>query len=425
MKSSVKNVVLTLGLTMSCLTFLNSQVRDPLTLEQCYQLVSQNHPLSNRYEILRTMEEVRIDNLSKDVQPSLGLVGQATYQTQVTELPIEVPGAEIPKISKDQYRLYAEIVQPLTEFNRTHKQQELVRVQSEIDQQKVSIQLYLLREKINELFFNVLLIDKRLDLIDLQTEDLQGGIERLKVALQNEVAIESDLDELYVRKIEVDQRKVNLQSQRSALLQTLGSFIGEHLEASTSLHIPDSLAVDPSIDHPELELYRRESEQITLEKELLEHRAKPHLGAFLQTGLGRPALNFLDPDLQPYALAGLRFNWNFDGLLKKKNDTHLLALKQRGVQVKKDLFLLNTKMRLDQYQEELANLKKLIKGDRAIISHRANLTTISKTQLENGIITGSEYVTQTIQEDRARQNLALREIEYLKIQYQIKVAAGH
>jgi hypothetical protein len=87
------------------------------------------------------------------------LAGQATYQSDVTKVPISLPNLTIPTMSKDQYRLYGEVTQSITDLFTVKDQKEYINANSEIETQKTEVELYKLRERINNLFFGILLID--------------------------------------------------------------------------------------------------------------------------------------------------------------------------------------------------------------------------------------------------------------------------
>lgn len=58
-------------------------------------------------------KEYSLSNVSKGYLPQFSVNAQATYQSDVTSLGTKLPGFEIDKISKDQYRVYGELNQIL------------------------------------------------------------------------------------------------------------------------------------------------------------------------------------------------------------------------------------------------------------------------------------------------------------------------
>lgn len=64
------------------------KAQDSITLENCYVLSRQNYPLLKQQRILETIKDYTIENLSKGYLPNLSINGQASYQSDVTELPL-------------------------------------------------------------------------------------------------------------------------------------------------------------------------------------------------------------------------------------------------------------------------------------------------------------------------------------------------
>ena len=81
------------------------QAQQKLSLTQAYQLAQQNYPLVKQRDLLKQTTGINIDNLSKGFLPQLSVSGQATYQSDVTQVTIPVPGISITPPSKDQYKI--------------------------------------------------------------------------------------------------------------------------------------------------------------------------------------------------------------------------------------------------------------------------------------------------------------------------------
>jgi outer membrane protein TolC len=121
---------------------LNAQTTDPLSLEDCYMLARQNYPLVKQQELIQKSKEYSIENISKSYLPQFAINGQATYQSEVTEIPIKLPNTTIPSLSKDQYKIYAEVNQTLFDGGTKKLQKQSVEAGAAVDQQKLEVELY-------------------------------------------------------------------------------------------------------------------------------------------------------------------------------------------------------------------------------------------------------------------------------------------
>jgi outer membrane protein TolC len=124
-----------------------------LTIDSCYAMAKRNYPLVKQYALIEKSKEYSIDNVNKSYLPQFNIAGQATYQSEVTKVPISIPNMSISELSKDQYKLYGEVSQPITDLFTVKDQKELVKANSEIEEQKIEVELYKLKERINNLYF--------------------------------------------------------------------------------------------------------------------------------------------------------------------------------------------------------------------------------------------------------------------------------
>src|SRR5262245_33282091 len=84
-----------------------------LTLQKAYDLALQNYPLIKQRELIKQTSEYTVENLGKGFLPQININGQATYQSAVTEVKLPAPGIFIEPLSKDQYKLIADVNQLL------------------------------------------------------------------------------------------------------------------------------------------------------------------------------------------------------------------------------------------------------------------------------------------------------------------------
>src|SRR5690349_20936842 len=90
-----------------------TQAQKTITIEQCYVLGRQNYPLVKKHDLVEKSRQYSVSNEAKGNLPQVIFSGQASYQSDVTEIPISLPGFSIPKQSKDQYKIYGEADQTL------------------------------------------------------------------------------------------------------------------------------------------------------------------------------------------------------------------------------------------------------------------------------------------------------------------------
>lgn len=420
-----KNKILTALCCCLTATAGFAQSVSSLNIDSCYAMAKRNYPLVKQYALIEKSKEYSIDNANKSYLPQFNIAGQATYQSEVTKVPISIPNVTIPELSKDQYKLYGEVSQPITDLFTVKDQKQLVRANSEIETQKIEVELYKLRERINNLFFGILLIDAQIQQTELLKKDVQSGIDKVNTAIANGTALKSTADNLKAELLKANQRTIELKANRKGYADMLSLFINQTISENTTLVKPSPQIISNAINRPELRLYELQKKTFDVQSKLITAKNLPRFSLFFQGGLGRPALNMLSNDVKGYYIGGLRLNWNLTGFYTYNKEKKILALNQNGLDIQKDVFLFNTNLNLQQQNSEVTKVQQLIETDNNIITLRESIKNTTKNQLENGTATTNDYLTAVNAQDQAQQNLLLHQIQLLMAQYNYQTTSGN
>ncbi|MEO6288286.1 MAG: TolC family protein [Ginsengibacter sp.] len=403
----------------------NAQAGKTLTIEQCYQLAKENYPLINQRSLIDKSNEYTIQNIAHGFLPQINFMGQATYQSAVTKIPIKVPGMDIQELSKDQYKAYGEVSQAVYDGGVTREQKKFQEANRLAEQQQLEVDLYALKERINQVYFGILLVDEQLLQNDLLKKDIRAGLNKTKAAIEYGTALKSSGDVLKAELLKADQRTIELQASRKAYFKILGLFINQTLDGNTELIKPKSKTIAKEIQRPELLLFNYRQKSIDVQSKILDAKNRPKINLFLQSGIGRPALNFLSNNAEAYYITGIRFSWPLNGLYNAKKEKAILKNSQKNIDIQKETFLFNTNISLSQQTEEIEKIKNLLQADNEIIALRASIKNTTLAQLENGVITSNDYIREVDAEDVAKQNKMLHEIQLLLGVYTQEVTSGN
>lgn len=77
------------------------------TLDECIGLAYDNHPQIREMSLIETTKDIDLRTAAFAWLPHLNISGKATWQSEVVEIPIEIPGMDI-NIPHDQYGLHAD-----------------------------------------------------------------------------------------------------------------------------------------------------------------------------------------------------------------------------------------------------------------------------------------------------------------------------
>lgn len=412
-----------------CLLFASllacAQAGKPLKIDDCYVMAKQNYPLSKQKELIEKSRDYSVENASKGFLPQLNFAGQATYQSAVTELPIHIPGVSIPELNRDQYKIYGEIDQPVTDAITIRQQKDLLKASAVIEDQSLEVELYKLKDRINQLYFGALLIDEQLAQNELLKKDIENGIAKTTAAVANGISYKSNLSILKAELLKNNQHSIELKASRKAYIEMLGLFINQPLGEETQLEKPQPKILSENINRPELTLFDYQKKSIDIQNKLLTSKNIPHIGLFFQEGYARPGLNFLTNSFDFYYIGGVRFSWSVSGFYTLKKERRILDINRSLIDVQKDVFMFNTGLAVKQQSDEMKKLEDLISVDTDIISLRTEVKNAANAQLENGVITANDYLREVNAEDQARQNLLLHQVQLLIAQYSYQNATGN
>ncbi|WP_426293569.1 TolC family protein [Dyadobacter endophyticus] len=414
---------------ISCLAFPTAQSpaqTKPLTLGEAYRLARENYPMIRQQGLIEKTRDYSVANAAKGYLPQLTVQGQATYQSAVTEfkLPVSIPGVEFPTINKDQYKVYGEVNQTIYDGGSIRTQVRSHEANAQVEVQKLEVELYKLNERVNQLFFGVLMLEEQLIQSELLKKDINLGIQKVQALVANGTAFKSNANTLKAELLKADQRTIDLNASRKAYLEMLGLLTGQPMGDSAMLEKPVELVTGRDINRPELKLYDAQNRSLDIQSQLIDVRNRPKLHFFFQGGYGRPALNILSNGFDPYYITGVRLNWSLSGLYTLKKDRELIRNNREAIQLQKETFLFNTNLVARQQNAELDRFRQLLRTDDEIIMLRESIKTSSAAQLENGVINTNDFLREVNAEDQARQNKILHGIQLLMSEYNLDNTLG-
>lgn len=415
-------------------TVLLSQVAcAQLSIDNCYSKAMRNYPLVRQYNLIENSKELNLSNASKSWFPQLTLSGRASWQSDITEFPeqymamiqqLGIEGISFP--DQDQYRVALELTQSIWDGGISSAQREIIKASSETERQNLEVNLYALKNQINQLFFSILMLDEQLKQNDLFLEELQRNYDRVNSYIDNGLANQSDLNKVRVEQLSRQQMATELRASLKAYRLMLSLFIGEEITDNTTLQKP-GIIENPSseINRPELQLFNAQNTQLETQNSALSAKVMPRIGLFAQGAYANPGLNLFKSGFTPYFMGGLQLSWNFGGLYSLKNDRQLIKTKQQTIDSNRETFLFNTRQKITKQNAELEKYKELLANDDEIITLRSEIKTSSMVKVENGTMSVNDYLQDLLAENMAKQTKVLHEMQWLLNIYQLKVESGN
>lgn len=393
-----------------------------LTLEECQRRAQDNYPLVRQYGLIEKARGYDLSNAGKGYLPQFSLSGKATYQSDITRLPVEIPNLDIKTAPKDQYQVMLEVQQTLWDGGDIRSRKRLTRAASEVELEKQHVDMYALTDRVNQLFFGILLLDEQLKQNSLLQEDLGRTHKQVADYIANGIATPSDLDAVSVEQLNTRQHRVELETTRRAYLSMLAAFTDKDLSSETVLLKP---AAEENIDRqmnnrPELRWYDAQGEQLRQQEAALNTRLMPRFGLFVQGAYGNPGLNMLKDEFNAYYMAGVRMSWNFGSLYTLKNDRRRIDNTRQQIETGRDVFLFNIRLQATQQDAGIVSMRRQMADDDEIIRLRGNIRRAAEAKVQNGTMTVTDMLREITNESMARQTKALHKVQLLMNIWQLK-----
>jgi len=392
---------------------VSAQQPDTISLNYCQQLALDNYPLIKQKALLSEAAGLKIKNLSTNYLPQISLNGQATYQSAVTEIPKISPMFDFPSMSKDQYKVTLDVNQMIWDGGSTSAQKKLETTGLQVDQLAVDVEIAKIKERVNLIYFNILLAQQNEKVIGNIQDELRSKLKKTEAGISNEVLLQSNADVLKAELIKTEQQLIELANSKNAALNMLSEFINRPLYVTTVFKTPDNNTIEAVYDNKRLEMQLLDLQinKLDISKSLVNTKVMPRFYAFGQGGYGRPGFNMLSNDFDFFYIVGAKMSWNISGFYQSGREKRIIDIQKNILNTQKETFDKNLKIASQKDAADITKYKQLIGKDDEIIRLRQNITKTASIQLENGVITATEYVTELNAEMQAKLNLELHKIQ--------------
>jgi len=412
----MKRTLLFLILTTGLAQFLSAQ----LNLDALQEKARQNYPQIKQFDLIAKSTAYNLSNASSAYLPQVSLSGRATLQSDALNLTLNLPGGAMSiKQDKDQYQAVAEVNQVLWDGGVIKARKQSITNNAELEKQKLEVDLYTLRDRVNQLFFGILMLQEQQIQAEILRQELQTNLEKIKACLKNGVANQSDVDALSVELLNVGQRQIELKSAETSYRDMLSALTGVKIDVNALLVKPLNAIPDEnlSLKRPELGLFDAQLHLLDNQIQLEQTAIMPKFGLFLQGGYGRPGLNMLATGFSPFYIGGIRFSWNISSFYTRKNNLDNIQLNKDMVHVAQETFLFNNNLKINQQNTEIEKMRSLLRTDDDILQLRTNIKNACSAKVDNGVSTVTDLLREINAESIARQQKALHELQ-LSLQIQ-------
>ena len=407
------------------------------TLESIQSFARANYPAIRQFELIDKIADFSLADASSAWAPQISLSGQATYQSDVVSFPesmtdvFSMLGVDISGLHKDQYKLALNIEQILWDGGYTKSRKEAVLAEKEVSSKSLEVELCALVDKVNQLYFGILVLDEQLRLNDLTAGILEDNRKIIRSYIDNGLAGPSDLAKVEAELITNSQRRTRIYCSRKAYIQVLSVMTGRELSEEDTFIRPEPVLYSggPQNNRPELQLYDAMALSIEADRTAVKSMLMPRFSLFAQGLYGYPGLNMFEDMMEyrwrPNFYVGVRFQWNISAFYTKRNTERRLDASVRQVELQRETFLYGNRLEQVRLNADIEQMREILEDDDRLINIRTSIREASESQLQNGTLLISDLLRDINDEHRARIDKSIHELEYLKKLYEMRYTLNY
>lgn len=404
------------------------------SLEECQQAAERNYPLIRQYGLIAQTTELTVSNIRKGWLPQVSASAQATLQSDVVSWAEQMQsvyqqmGLDMRGLRKDQYRVGIDVQQMVFDGGAISSQKNIAREQGKVQEAQNEVTMYQVRRRVNEMYFGLLLLDKQIQLNHDLQEVLAANERKLSSMYERGTAAKSDYQTVKAERLNVVQQVSSLQAQRNAVARMLSVFCGLEVK---DLEKPQatSLGMQSAGQRPELKSIDAQLRLADAQEKALDAALMPKLSVFVQGYYGYPGYNMFE-DMMSHrwswnGLIGARLSWNIGALYTRKNDKAKIQLQRDMATTNRDVFLFNNQLEQIRQNEDIERYRRLMASDEEIIALRSSVRKAAESKLAHGIIDVNDLVREINNENAARLQMSVHEIEMLKEMYDLRFTTNN
>lgn len=396
----------------------------PLNLDSCYAMAKRNYPLTKQFGLIEKSKDYSISNANKAYLPHVSLTAIGAYLDGLPS--ISIPG-ESSEPSKTQFIGIAQLNQTLWDGGATRAQKNVIEATAEVDKSNVEVNLLNLRERLNQLYFGILVIDEQAKHLDVLNENLQRNLKKIQLTKDNGLAFQSDVDEMKAETLNVEQKKIEFNYTRKGYVDMLSYLIGIPLNENIQLEKPVSFesVTGFTLNRPELRFYSNQRKLMDAKSSFNTVGNMPKISLMGVGMMMQPGISMGPSTFNHITLAGVSLSWNTGNLYKTSNNKQLDKIQMDVINTQQETFEFNNNLQRKQVSAEIEKHQAIVSKDNEIVSLKEKVTKSYQLKYENGVASMNDLLTSLNRESEARSNQALHNIQLLLSLYNFKTISGN
>lgn len=397
---------------------VQTSLAEGLTLQQCREMAQANYPVIRRYGMIEQSRDFTVDNAAKGWLPRVSASAGAYAFTDILKT-----NAQMQQMGVDMENRVANasvtVSQSVYDGGQIAAQRRVASAQGDVERNSLDVTMYAVTERVDDLFFGILVLDEQTAQNELLREDLTTSEETVRSMMRGGVASQTDLDAILVEKLKAERQREALMSSRKAYVRMLGVFVGRDLPEGWKPEKPAETFAGKEwgVNRPEMRYYASQNLLLDARRKQLDARLRPTVSLFGMGMIHSSVSNFLNNGV---IVGGVSVSWNIGALYTRRNDIRLIDVERAMNDNRQEMFLFNNRLQNEEAEGTVESLRRRIAQDEEIVRLRENIRRSGERKVQLGTESVSELVRDINAVSLARAEKALHEIELLKEIYRQK-----
>jgi len=401
-----------------------AQEMNTLVIDSCYAMAKRNYPIIKQFALIEKSKEFTLSNANKAYLPQISMTGIAGY---IGGLPnLSAPGSESSGNQNFKFIGIGQINQTIWDGGASRVQKNMAQASADVDNASTETALFALQERVDQIFFGILLIDAQVNQLNNLQDNLTRTLNKAKLSKENGIAYQSDVDEVNAEIMLVDQKKIEFSFARSGYIQMLSHLVGKSLSNNIKLQPPSiTESVAFSNNRPELKLYLNQRRLAETQSSINKVYNMPKVGLLGYGVMLQPGASLGASTLSSLFVGGLSVSWSSANLYKTDNTKQLDKIQIDRINNQEEVFVFNNTLQLKQASSEVDKQKAIVSKDAEIIELKEKIKKSYQLKYDNGLCSMNDLVNSVYKESEAKNNQALHSVQLLLSQYNYKTLTGN
>lgn len=404
----------------------------PLQLADVQQAAIASDPRMRQLTLLESQSALRVQNVTAQWKPSVAIESVAQYQSDAPTAPALVSGGKpVFSAPKENVDLSGRVEQRLFDSS-IGAQAAAERAQLLEQQARVRSAVYAIRQQVNDAFFAAATLQQRRTVVAATITELEGRLRESTARVREGTALPADAAAIEATLLQRQQDEDELRASISGALARLATIVGRPIPPDSVPVVPDLASTVATTrerlqtlrSRPEYEQFARTRERIARQRDVVGTQSQPKLSAFGRVGYGRPALDFIQNEWQPYGIGGVRLQWNAWSWGTTGREREAQSLQEQIVATDEAAFTKSVAAAIEGDLATIDHLTRALATDQRIIDLRAEVERASRVRLEEGVLTSSDYLARDTELLQARIAQATHQVELAQARARLLTTVG-